>query len=133
LGRLAHHERLSGRRILIVEDEVLIAFDLRECLRHAGARSVALAHTLADALPLARKAPLSAAVLDIRLGSDCVAPVAEALAERGIPFLFYSGQASDDPVQAAFPDVLVLNKPTDPEAIVRALGRLPNDATIERQ
>jgi len=115
---------LAGQRILVVEDEVLIAFDLRDCFQEAGARSVRLAHTLSEALPLAKRAQISSAVLDIRLGTDGVAPVAEALAARGIPFLFYTGQSKDDPVRLAYPGILALAKPTDAWVLAKALSGL---------
>lgn len=118
---------LAGQRVLVVEDEVLIAFDLRDCFQEAGARSVRLAHTVSEALPLARRAQLTSAVLDIRLGTDGVAPVAEALAARGIPFLFYTGQEKEDPVRLAFPGALALTKPTDAWVLARALSGLRAD------
>lgn len=130
VAALAGEGILAGRRILVVEDEVLIAFDLRDCFQEAGAASVRLAHTLAEALPLAKRAQLSAAVLDIRLGADGVAPVAEALAARGIPFLFYTGQEKEDPVRQAFPGALALTKPTDAWVLARALSGLRKPARV---
>src|SRR5258708_39240220 len=86
---------LSGSRILVVEDEVLIAFDLRASFNDAGARSVRLAHTVADALALARTAELSSAMLDVRLGHDGAGPVAEGLKRRGVPVLVAHGPAAN--------------------------------------
>ncbi len=115
---------LSGSRILVVEDEVLIAFDLRASLRDAGAKSVRVAHTVADALVLARTAELSSAVLDVRIGHEGAGPVAEVLRRRAIPFLFYSGQPPSDPVRQAWPDAPALAKPTGGRSLTVAIARL---------
>jgi DNA-binding response OmpR family regulator len=115
---------LSASRILVVEDEVLIAFDLRASFQEAGARSVLLAHTLADALALARTAELSSAVLDVQLGHDGAAPVAEVLTRRAIPFLFHSGQPPSDPLRLAWPDVPSVTKPSGGRSLAVAIARL---------
>jgi DNA-binding response OmpR family regulator len=124
---------LFGSRILVVEDEVLIAFDLRASFREAGAKSVHLAHTLADALALARTAELSSAMLDVRLGHDGAGPVAEVLKRRGIPFLFYSGQPPTDPVRQAWPDVPTLTKPAGARSLAVAIARLELEHPVNGQ
>jgi DNA-binding response OmpR family regulator len=81
---------LIGRSILVLEDEPLIALEIVDGLRRAGA-SVFLAHCLRDALPLAEHPDLSAAVLDFGLRDGDAAPVCERLNARDIPFVLYSG------------------------------------------
>ena len=79
-------------RILIVEDEYMLADELQRELSRAGAVVVGPVPTVAMALDLlAREADLDGAVLDVNLGGDLVYPVADALAGRKVPFVFVTG------------------------------------------
>ncbi|MPS36709.1 MAG: response regulator [Stenotrophomonas sp.] len=83
---------LSGRRILVVEDEYLLAECLREMLRGDGAEVLGPASCVEDANALLDRHPApDAAVLDINLGRQDVYPVADRLSGQGIPFLFTTG------------------------------------------
>ena len=66
---------------------------------------------------------VSVAILDVRLGREMVTPVARELAERGTPFLFYTGQANTDPIVAEWPSVKVLSKPTSRKALLAAVAQ----------
>ena len=121
-GKVQHP--LAGSRVLVVEDEFIIAFELQSNFEEAGAEVVGPAHTLAQALELATHADITAATLDLQLMRDSVAPVARALAKRGIPFVFYSGQPPTDPVIAEWPQHKALSKPAQPEALVEAVTEL---------
>src|SRR6267154_1801796 len=90
LGCVVESLSLCGRSILVVEDEPLIALDLEQSLRKAGAR-VLSACTLDRALLLAEHAGLSAAVLDYGLAAGNCGPISERLTQRRIPFVIYSG------------------------------------------
>ena len=82
---------LEGARILLVEDEVIIAMDLVMSLEDAGAQ---VTHTtrLSRALRLAADLALDAAILDVNLGGgDTCEPIAEALRQQGVPFLLHTG------------------------------------------
>jgi len=114
--------KLTGSRVLIVEDEFIIALEIQSTLEEAGATVVGPALTLSAALEYVARENISAAMLDIRLGSDCAAPVAAALAERHIPFLFYTGQPAGDPVRRAWPQVKALSKPASSDEIVQAVA-----------
>lgn len=84
---------LSGSCVLLVEDEYLVALDLQIEIERSGATVLGPVGRLAEALELARRAtPLDVAVLDVNLHGENVFPVADVLAERGIPFLFATGQ-----------------------------------------
>jgi CheY-like chemotaxis protein len=113
---------LAGSRVLVVEDEFIIALELQSILEEAGATVIGPACTLARALELAEHENLSAATLDLRLGRDSVAPVAQLLAARHIPFVFYTGQPKGDPVRRAWPDAQVLSKPAHPKEFTRAVA-----------
>ena len=109
---------LRGERLLIVEDEPLIAIDLQATLEREGAR-VIRAHTMPEALRYAYSAALSAGVLDFRVGSDNADPVCEALAQREVPFIFFTGLSGALPERwAATP---IVPKPAAPETIIGAL------------
>src|SRR5262245_10992692 len=115
---------LAGARILLVEDEAVIAFDLAEMLTEAGADVVGPARTLASAFEQAADGELSAALLDILLGNETVFPVAKLLFDRGISLLFHTGDANGRALASAWLDCEVLIKPASREAIVGALAKL---------
>src|SRR5215475_4584082 len=81
---------LQGERLLVVEDEPLIALDLQATFEREGAR-VVRAHTMSEALRYADYAALSAGVLDFRVGSNDADPICEALTRRAVPFIFFTG------------------------------------------
>jgi CheY-like chemotaxis protein len=110
---------LRGKSILIVEDEPLIALGIHAALSATGA-SIIAATNGADALQLIRSADISAAVLDVNLGSRDCADECRALTRRGIPFLFYTGYA-DAPVLKSWPNATVVRKPAPPTRLVGAV------------
>jgi DNA-binding response OmpR family regulator len=116
--------QLSGARILVVEDDFIIGLELSSILSDAGATVVGPLKTVQEALLSADDEALSAAILDIRLGAETVAPVARLLAAHHVPFVFYTGQSRTDPVQAEWPDCKTLSKPALPGMIVKAVTAL---------
>ena len=83
---------LEGRRILIVEDEYLIAMQVKRWLLAAGAAVVGPVPSVARALDLIEDEGIDAAVLDVNLGNgDTVYPVADKLSALGVPYLFATG------------------------------------------
>ena len=84
-------EPLAGRRILIVEDEAMIALLIQDVLANLASEVVGPAARIDTALALAVAEPIDLAVLDLNLAGELVYPVAEALAGRGIPFVFITG------------------------------------------
>jgi DNA-binding response OmpR family regulator len=123
-GRGSSQLKLKGSRILIVEDEFIIALEMQSTLEEAGAAVVGPAFAVSSALDLAERENVSAAILDLRLGRESAACVAAALAGRHIPFLFYTGQPATDPVRRAWSDVKALSKPASGEEIVAALAAI---------
>ena len=113
---------LSGRVVLVVEDEALVGLDVRDLLKDYGA-AVLLARNVKDALALAESSELAAAVLDINLAGDDCAPICQRLAERGIPFLFHTGY-SEAPVLNNWLAAPVVRKPASGERIIEALTAL---------
>ena len=82
---------MTGVRILIVEDEAIVAMLLEDFLCDLGCIVMAKATRLEEGLAQARHAALDIAVLDLNLGGKLSYPIAAALRDRGIPFLFASG------------------------------------------
>lgn len=115
---------LSGLRILLVEDEILIALEIAEALKHAGAEVVGPFLTLEDALAAAGNETVDMAVLDIDLRGEEVFPAAARLGERGIPFLFYTGRPDREQLRGPFAAVPVCVKPLPTQKLVEALGKL---------
>jgi len=112
---------LRGHRILIVEDEPLIALDLEATLTWAGAEIAGIGRTPEQALALAERPDLTGAILDLRLQNQSVRDVVGRLTERRIPFMFYSG-FDEAPTARAWPKVPLLVKPATHERIVEVLA-----------
>jgi len=87
--------RGAGRRVLVAEDEFVIALEVGEVLRRAGFEVVGPAATAGEAERLAAEEPLDAAVLDLELRDGTAVAAADALAGRGIPFVFLSGYGAE--------------------------------------
>jgi CheY-like chemotaxis protein len=116
-------DALAGRRVLIVEDEYVMASELSDAFGDAGAQVAGPAPSVAVALELLDSQPdLDLAVLDVNLGGETVYPVADALMQRGAPFLFTAGHDASA-IPTRFKGVVRLEKPVSPAAILRAAGR----------
>lgn len=111
---------LKGRSILIVEDQPLIALNIIEGFRNAGA-SVLSARNLRDGLRLAALPDLSAAVLDFGLSDGDGTALCTRLTERGVPFVLHTGYAH---VDAACHTGVLIPKPATPEDLVSAISGL---------
>jgi CheY-like chemotaxis protein len=111
---------ISAKRVLVVEDEYLVAMDMSAYLEAAGAHVVGPASNVNAALEVLKRAELDGAILDVNLRGEMAYPVADALAARGIPFVFTTGYGARG-VPARFAGVKRCEKPTTPEAISRAL------------
>lgn len=83
---------LSGRRILVVEDEFLLAMDIIDQVRDHGGIVLGPAATLDEGLTLLRAEKPDACILNIRLGEQMVYPLADELIEGAIPFIFASAE-----------------------------------------
>jgi len=103
---------LTELRLLIVEDEMMVAMMLEDMLADLGCVVVDVAATLPRGLALASNASVAfnGAILDVNLGGDKVYPVAEALAARSIPFFFATGYGLAG-IAESFSRVPALSKP----------------------
>ncbi len=107
-------------RILIVEDEPMLAFVLEELLIDAGFEIAGVATKLPAALAIIESGVCDAAILDANLGGVSAGPAAAALAARGLPCLIVSGY-SPDQLSGDFTGALCLQKPCRPERLLQAL------------
>jgi CheY-like chemotaxis protein len=106
-----NEQPLTGRNILVVEDEFLIAMDIEASIQDAGGTVVGPAGTVDAALDAVDSgAPIDCAVLDVNLRGKLVYPVADALIERQIPFVFTTGY-DDGSIPERFAGVKRCGKP----------------------
>jgi CheY-like chemotaxis protein len=114
--------QLAGKRVLLVEDEPLLLLDLQDMVVRMGCQVVASRGDLSAALNQARDAEVDLAVLDVNLGGERIDPVADVLAERGIPFVFASGYA-DAGIPGQHAHRPLVQKPYQGEKLHAALMR----------
>lgn len=111
---------LHGRRILLVEDEMLVSMFLEDALRRLGCEIVGPAARLAKAVELADAAAIDAAILDVNVHGEEVYPAAEKLAARDIPFAFVTGYRACI-IAEIYRERLALQKPLEVGQVERAL------------
>ena len=113
---------LKGRHILVVEDDYLIADDLARSLEDLGVMVLGPAGSVADAMALvAAGGPIDVGILDINLGSEKAFPVADALRQRSVPFVFATGYDRWI-IPGMYADVPRFEKPVDTRALARFLA-----------
>ncbi|HEX8480575.1 MAG TPA: response regulator [Allosphingosinicella sp.] len=111
-------------RILIVEDEMLVAMNIEDMLLELGHEVAGLASRLGPALALARDGLFDAAMLDVNLAGELSFPIAELLVERRIPFLFATGYGRAG-IEERFRASPILQKPFRSAELRTALAALP--------
>lgn len=113
----------SGHKVLVVEDEVLIAMVLEDILDMLGCTVVGSAATLAEAGGFADAGGFDVAVLDVNLGAEPVYPLADRLVDAGVGVIFATGSHRDS-LPERFAACPVMEKPYAFAAVERALGSL---------
>ena len=115
---------LANKRVLVVEDNAILAFNLVDLLEERGAEVVGPALDLDTGLKLAAGNDLDAALLDIELGDVRVWPLAEELHAHSTPFAFISAQCTQEDLPAPFATRVCLEKPAGEEDIVATVSQL---------
>jgi CheY-like chemotaxis protein len=127
---------LAGRRVLVVEDEMMILMTIEDMLGDLGC-VVTAAATVDQALAFVDAQAFDVAMLDVNLNGNKSYPVADSLTARGVPFLFSTGY-SDHGMREGYRDRPVLRKPFKYEQLVEILRRLifashdPGNAGVHR-
>ena len=112
------------RRVFIVEDEIMVAFEMVDLLEDMGFQIVGPSIRLEDAKSIAKKQDIDVAFLDVNLGSGATSqPVAETLRARGIPFVFITAYDRNQ-INFVAPDDKVLKKPVSRDILARTLAEV---------
>jgi DNA-binding LytR/AlgR family response regulator len=112
---------LRGLRVLVVEDNFLVAQQVRDLLEECGCETVGPVPRVSSALRLVEEGELDGALLDINLGGEYCFPVATLLSERGVPFVFLTGYDNSAIIPPEFRRAPRITKPFD-GAVVRAVA-----------
>jgi len=117
-----------GRRVLIAEDEYLLASKMVEEFAKLGVETIGPASTVKRALDLVEHCgPLDAAMLDIKLRNEMIFPVADALRARGVPFVFTTGY-NQKIIPDGYKDVVRYEKPFDVAEVARVVAQISVDS-----
>ena len=111
----------SEAPVLIAEDNLYVAIDLSNAIEDLDGRVVGPAATVAEALQLLEQHHVAAAILDCQLGDRDTASLARALAQRRVPFVSHTAAPVPTVICAIHPDVPVLLKPAQPQAVLTCL------------
>jgi PAS domain S-box-containing protein len=109
---------VNGNRVMVVEDEALVAMVVTDAITELGYQVVGPFSRPPDAIAAVKDNEIAAAILDINLAGTLVYPVAEELTSRGIPFVFVTGYGIES-VDKRFSDIPVLQKPIERETLQR--------------
>jgi PAS domain S-box-containing protein len=121
----------GSRRVLLVEDEALVAMMIQEFLKEYGRAVVGPISTASEALVTAQAGDFDGAILDINLGDGMAYPVAEILSARGVPFVFLTGYEADT-VDERFSQVPVLQKPIERQMLQKIFLPSVNVSAVVR-
>lgn len=113
---------LNGLKVLVVEDNLLLAEVICDVLETYGCQIVGPVPDVTQGLAVAREATLDGAVLDINLGGEPSFPIATALAERTIPYLFLTGYDNSRLIPPEHRAAERIPKPVDPAALSAAIA-----------
>jgi two-component SAPR family response regulator len=113
-----------GLRVLVVEDELLIAIEIETMLAEFDCAVVGPVPSVAQALALLEREWVDFAILDVNLGRERSTPIAEALRSRGVPFALATGYEAEQLPEEAFRYATHLGKPLDARRLQRALARV---------
>lgn len=113
---------LRAKRVLLVEDQALIALDVEHSLRKLGADQVVIAPNTEAAAKRLRDIPIDIAVLDVNLGDGTSIQLAEELMQRGVPFVFATGYGDTIMIPEPLKNVPIVRKPYGEEALAAAIA-----------
>lgn len=117
----------AARKVLVVEDEALVAMLVEDALLDAGFAVIGPAATIEEAMALLERERPDAVVLDLNLAGETSTPVADWLAARGIPYVIATGYGATG-LPPGHRDAMVLAKPYDPAELTCVLDRICRQA-----
>ncbi|MGX1098782.1 HWE histidine kinase domain-containing protein [Amorphus sp. MBR-141] len=112
----------SSTRVLLVEDQMLIAMDVEASLQDHGLSDVTTTASAAEAIEKLNGTPPHVAVLDVNLGDETSIPVAEELMRRGIPFVFATGYGDGSMIPSTLSHVPIVRKPYEVADLIAAIS-----------
>ncbi len=110
----------AGKRVLVVEDELMIRMLLQDMLTDLGHTLAGEAGQIEEALALAQEGAFDIAILDVNLNGQPISPVVEILIDRGLPFVFATGYGQRG-VPEPYRDTPTLQKPFQADALAQAI------------
>ncbi len=113
---------LDGLKILVLEDEFLIAMDIEQLCRDHGAADVVIVRDLTEVDSPTVAAQFDAAIVDLMLGGISTLDFASGLRDTGVPFVFASGYSDAEEIKASFPGVTLVTKPYSGEDLIEAVA-----------
>jgi DNA-binding response OmpR family regulator len=121
--------RARQRKILLVEDDALLAMDVEITLKAAGYRVIGPAATTAEAMRLLHKEPPDLAVLDLNLGTEMSFPLFDHLVQIGAPFIILTGHSADV-VPLRHAQRVLLQKPYSAQVLLQNIQALLRDGDV---
>ena len=113
-----------SQRILVAEDEMIVAFDLCDTVSEAGFEVEGPHAGISSAMLAFQKEKPDVAILDISLDDGNVFPLARKLADEDVPIIFHSGRHTREEVEAEFPKATTLLKPCPPTEMIEAVNKV---------
>lgn len=115
---------LAGTRVLVVEDEAIIALDLADTFANAGANVIGPAASVREAMLLLDGGIIDTALLDFNVADGEVTPLLDLLVSRGVPVIVYTGRGLPEALCARHPHLPVLRKPLPPGRLLQEMARI---------
>lgn len=115
-------ENEMAQRILVAEDEMIVAFDLCDTVAEAGFEVEGPHAGISSAMLAFQKEKPALAILDISLSDGAVYPLAQKLADENVPIIFHSGRHTPEEVRNHFPQAETLTKPCPPARVLDAVN-----------
>lgn len=123
------HKLLAGRRVLVVEDEMMVLMLMEDILSDLGCESITVAADVKQAIALINAQMFDAAMLDVNLNGDKSFPIADALATKNVPFVFATGYGLDA-LSSNYRDRPLLAKPYSRKDVEEILTELLADLAL---
>ncbi len=112
---------LAGYRVLVAEDQALVALDIAATLRGAGFTILGPATNVERAMQLAQSETFSCAVLDVMMGAGYIYPVADIVQQMGKGIVFVTGVPHTPELKARWPEASILSKPPSVPALIQVV------------